>query len=705
MMKNASYISGILPRRTCVWIDDDSVDECYHCHVQFNWYTRRHHCRGCGRVFCYQCSKYCIYSSQIDKTGIIHPAKYLKDCLENTYTTSYRSCIECTIIFKKIKQLSSLITILETLSLEITEYNNLRQLNKMWYEACNIVYSKFREIQFNLPNHIFNNFEKKILKSNLHLIVGHNKLMCQFIKSVNWGENSLDHSDHEYYMRLIKTTEKPCPCSVLMCSRNCQINLTDSEVIDILLHIDFPPIRSLLIENYLATDPQIFECYVPILTQSIQMERKYGEKIMRDHLIKMSLIHRNIRYKFFWELMVKLEDPNENSLYRETYDILLEEIKINLGKNELSILTNGMKFVDVLSNININQFENLPDSLKESMISCKLDKKQIPVPTNPNMMLRSICYKDAKIMTSATKPLFISCFVKGKRDKYSFIYKSEDVRKDQIISDTIKIMDHMLKLSGMDMHIVTYNVVPTSPSSGMIEIVPNSETLYNIKEKKNYSIQNYILENNSNLSVKEVRNRFVKSTAAYCVITYLLGIGDRHLDNIMVTNDGKLFHIDFSFVMGHDPKPLAPKLRITPEMIDAIGGANSRYYHQFEEYCDQIYNELRRHSCLFTNMLSLLTLNSNQFTKAHLETEIGKRFLPGEFRSQAKIQLIKAINTSKDASTTISDMIHYHCKETLNWKNWTIYNKASSLISLMYDINPFAKQVEKGDLSVAQPIL
>src|SRR5689334_16521799 len=47
---------GILPRRTCVWVDDASVDECYACHVAFNWYYRRHHCRGCGRVFCYQCT-------------------------------------------------------------------------------------------------------------------------------------------------------------------------------------------------------------------------------------------------------------------------------------------------------------------------------------------------------------------------------------------------------------------------------------------------------------------------------------------------------------------------------------------------------------------------------------------------------------------------------------------------------------------------
>jgi hypothetical protein len=66
------------------------------------------------------------------------------------------------------------------------------------------------------------------------------------------------------------------------------------------------------------------------------------------------------------------------------------------------------------------------------------------------------------------------------------------------------------------------------------------------------------------------------------------GIGDRHLDNIMMLPQGHLFHIDFGFIFGNDPKPLPPPFRFTREMADAMGGVDQENYVRFKRYCCQV---------------------------------------------------------------------------------------------------------------------
>lgn len=83
--------------------------------------------------------------------------------------------------------------------------------------------------------------------------------------------------------------------------------------------------------------------------------------------------------------------------------------------------------------------------------------------------------------------------------------------------------------------------------------------------------------------------------AGYCVITYLLGVGDRHLDNLLLTKDGKLFHIDFGFILGRDPKPMPPPMKLSKEMVEAMGGIQSEYYQEFRKLCYTAFLHLRRY--------------------------------------------------------------------------------------------------------------
>ena len=101
----------------------------------------------------------------------------------------------------------------------------------------------------------------------------------------------------------------------------------------------------------------------------------------------------------------------------------------------------------------------------------------------------------------------------------------------------IKLMDIFLKKEeDLDLFVTVYNILPISDTYGYIEFVPHSCTLYNIRENLQFSIQNYILEKNPDMNINDFKDKISKSCAVYCVITYLLGIGDRHVDNILIIN-------------------------------------------------------------------------------------------------------------------------------------------------------------------------
>jgi Phosphatidylinositol 3- and 4-kinase len=93
---------------------------------------------------------------------------------------------------------------------------------------------------------------------------------------------------------------------------------------------------------------------------------------------------------------------------------------------------------------------------------------------------------------------------------------------------------------------------------------------------------------------KKVMDTYIKSCAGYSVITYILGIGDRHLDNLLLHQNGYLFHCDYSFILGKDPKKYLP-LRITEQMIHGMGGRESDNFSRFLSLAGATFVALRRH--------------------------------------------------------------------------------------------------------------
>lgn len=183
----------------------------------------------------------------------------------------------------------------------------------------------------------------------------------------------------------------------------------------------------------------------------------------------------------------------------------------------------------------------------------------------------------------------------------SVMVKREDMRQDALVMSLLLLMDDLLQQEGFQLHLTPYVVQPIGAEEGLVELVSDVVTFESIKRDVHAYWRRF---NSTHSQFTAALQRYVRSLAGYSVVTYVLGVGDRHLENILMTSDGRLLHIDFGYIFGHDPKPFVPAMKLTSEMVTALGGPQSKEFHDFKTACCGAYNVLRRHAALLLYTLA-----------------------------------------------------------------------------------------------------
>ncbi|KAF7457815.1 Phosphatidylinositol 3- and 4-kinase family protein [Cryptosporidium felis] len=252
-----------------------------------------------------------------------------------------------------------------------------------------------------------------------------------------------------------------------------------------------------------------------------------------------------------------------------------------------------------------------------------------------------------------------------------FMYKvGDDLRQDRLVIQLFEVSYKILKEWNIQDSVTLYRITPFSRNDGLIEFLENFSSIGSIRKKfgKN-CILNYwatAYDTTLNKIPRKVIDSFISSCAAYSVITFILGVGDRHLDNLLIGKTGHFLHVDFGYIFGEDPKPFPPPMKICSEMIEAMGGLNSSGFRRFVDKCCECYRYIRRRSWLIFNLILLMVDSGIKDLNARSESnytvileKIKEKFRLDLTEKEAENYLREIIMTSSNALfPAVVDTLH-----------------------------------------------
>ena len=264
------------------------------------------------------------------------------------------------------------------------------------------------------------------------------------------------------------------------------------------------------------------------------------------------------------------------------YLALILEAYFLAAPEHLEILQNQKQFLlrlkAINDTLNLQETRN-PDFARRNEIFLENIKRFFGSSTSDNLIsitdssirIRDMNLRKCGLMKSKKKPqrIFYTNFdssldMEKKLKNISFIFKiGDDLRQDKLVIQMLKIFDDIWQKNGLNLQMTTYTVVPTEQDTGILEYVQDAETVCKIQMaescknsihdsfnwmqkatsafKKNLILQWLNAFNETEEERSRAHENFMLSCCGYTVAMYVLGIGDRHNDNIMIKKDGKVY--------------------------------------------------------------------------------------------------------------------------------------------------------------------
>eukprot|EP00019_Armaparvus_languidus_P003104 CAMPEP_0168590316 /NCGR_PEP_ID=MMETSP0420-20121227/6501_1 /TAXON_ID=498008 /ORGANISM="Pessonella sp." /LENGTH=891 /DNA_ID=CAMNT_0008625963 /DNA_START=203 /DNA_END=2874 /DNA_ORIENTATION=- len=359
------------------------------------------------------------------------------------------------------------------------------------------------------------------------------------------------------------------------------------------------------------------------LVQVLKYE-PYHDSALARYLMKRALGNPIIAHHLFWFLESEMHVPDISRRFG-----LLLEAYLRGATRALISLQRQMTLIRELTAAAM-RIKPLKDSERLDVLRADLARvseralsQQVDCTLDPCISLGALKVEKCKYMDSKKLPLWLvfENGVKGGDDIYIIFKAGDDLRQDMLTLQMIRLMDRLWQDQRLDLRMEPYGCIATGDEIGMIQVVLDSETTANITAAAGGVTAAFRSDPllkwfestaaDRQLAMRQLVGVFARSLAGYCVATYVLGIGDRHNDNVMVRRNGQLFHIDFGHFLGNYKKKFGFKREkaafvLTPDFAKVLGGKDGESFAEFVRFGCQAYNIVRKHASLFITLFAMM---------------------------------------------------------------------------------------------------